>query len=458
MYNIKDISEFFFEIEEKYDLFNYQINGIFVWKLIRFKLVNIIAGNAKLYGETFKNEYDNKSKFDKLKYLFKYSYYYIFRNAKNSNKKRDIIIFQYKRKKLIQNKYIDIYTNKLINDLKANKENFEVIDIPDLWIKPRVNFGVKFALPSLIDKFIYRRIKKINILNDDITFLSKINNEINIKFSIQLNLISLVVLYIKIFCSNKKYFDKLFIKKSPQKIFMINSYGQEPMIAAAQQLAIEVRELQHGVMTKYHMGYSFPNAGSIPYFPDKLYLYGKFWHDTTPLPLSNENIVFYGFPYLTSDIEKFKNTKRIKNQILFISQPTINDKLADFAYEFALKNKGYKIIYKLHPSQKINLNDKNYILNTANKLDNFEMIIGSDKNLYELMYSSEIQVGAYSTALFEGLYTGLKTIIADLPGIEHMEALLDKGYAVLCKNPDDLINKINTFKFHKIDGQYYYKS
>lgn len=325
-----------------------------------------------------------------------------------------------------------------------------------MWGKLRAEKGVNFALPSLAVKFIYRRIKKIYLSKKNIEFLNIINKDINDYFNMKLDLIVLVKLYIKIFISNKKYFDKLFKKKSPNRIYMINSYGQEPMIAAAQGQGITVCELQHGIISKYHMGYSFPDAQHIPYFPDKLYLYGKFWKDTASIPLEDENIILHGFYYLTNEIEKFKDTKSVENQILFISQPTINNRLAQFAYEFALKNSGYKVLYKLHPNQKINIDDDNYILNIASKLQNFEMIIGNDKNLYEMMYSCEVQVGAYSTALFEGLYTGLKTIIVNLPGIEHMEALIEKGYATLCKNPDDLINIIENIKSSSIAKDYYY--
>jgi len=62
--------------------------------------------------------------------------------------------------------------------------------------------------------------------------------------------------------------------------------------------------------------------------------------------------------------------------------------------------------------------------------DNVELV---DDDLYKLLSSSEYQVGVYSTAIYEGLLFGLKTILCNTMFVEYMEELimLDKVFLVL---------------------------
>jgi len=45
-----------------------------------------------------------------------------------------------------------------------------------------------------------------------------------------------------------------------------------------------------------------------------------------------------------------------------------------------------------------------------------------------------VQIGVYSTSLFEGMALGARTILVDLPGIESMTGVLEAGEASLARN------------------------
>ena len=54
------------------------------------------------------------------------------------------------------------------------------------------------------------------------------------------------------------------------------------------------------------------------------------------------------------------------------------------------------------------------------------------------MGSAEYQIGVYTSALFEGIELGCRTLLLPLPGIEHMERLLKSNQAVLI---DEFLSK-----------------
>ena len=46
-------------------------------------------------------------------------------------------------------------------------------------------------------------------------------------------------------------------KVAPQILFLVCGYGKESLIIAFKDLHIPVVEFQHGVLSKYHLGYDF---------------------------------------------------------------------------------------------------------------------------------------------------------------------------------------------------------
>ena len=48
-----------------------------------------------------------------------------------------------------------------------------------------------------------------------------------------------------------------------------------------------------------------------------------------------------------------------------------------------------------------------------------------DTDFYKLLAKSEYQAGVFSTALYEGVEFGCKTILFDLPGVEYMDKFIE---------------------------------
>ena len=138
-------------------------------------------------------------------------------------------------------------------------------------------------------------------------------------------------------------------------IFVVVAYENQAVVAAAKDLGIKVIELQHGTISDYHLGYSYPLKtrldGEIKYFPDQILTFGDYWINEDNCPISKEDIIPIGFPYFEAQSKDYMNIQPDEHQILFISQGVIGKYLSKLAYQLADKSKDFKIIYKLHPGE-----------------------------------------------------------------------------------------------------------
>ena len=132
--------------------------------------------------------------------------------------------------------------------------------------------------------------------------------------------------------------------------------------------------------------------------------------------------------------------------------------LSQLAFEFAKTNADFKIIYKLHPGEYETWRQNYPDLVEASTLDNFEVIDNSRIPLYKLLAESSYQVGAFSTAIYEGLMFNCKTFIVDVPGVEYLDDLIEKNYVFKIKGADDLNVNLNKFKPTDYDKNFFFKN
>ncbi|MBO6104425.1 MAG: hypothetical protein J6O99_00830, partial [Methanobrevibacter sp.] len=73
---------------------------------------------------------------------------------------------------------------------------------------------------------------------------------------------------------------------------------------------------------------------------------------------------------------------------------------------------------------------------------------------------SHYQIGAFSTAIYEGLAFNCKTFIIDVPGVEYLDDLIDKDIVKRVKSSEELINYINNgnISIQEYDKDYFFKN
>ena len=242
----------------------------------------------------------------------------------------------------------------------------------------------------------------------------------------------------------KKLLLLYFKLKSPKQIVVVVSYGLGYVINAAKECGIKTIELQHGVISPYHMGYAYPNEmDDVCYFPDELWTWGSFWNKSSSFPISQKNILACGNEFFISQKRQYISIPKCKNTILFISQGAIGKRIVRFVDELLLLLDGsFQITLKLHPGEYDSFGRYEHV-NTL--LDCPRVTIVKECDLYSLFAVSEYQVGVYSTAIYEGMGFGCKTILLNMPGVEYMEHLLEMEMVKLCDKPESFRGTLASF-------------
>ncbi|MFK8139171.1 MAG: hypothetical protein AB8E15_12490 [Bdellovibrionales bacterium] len=229
------------------------------------------------------------------------------------------------------------------------------------------------------------------------------------------------------------FYRLLLLKNKPERVYVVGAYYRKYILDAAFQLDIETIELQHGLYSKYHLGYSYPEEFNIQYQPKKLYIYGEHWRLPNILAKSIETKVI-GKDHLRN----YSNKNTLKSGILICSQAVIREELLEISIRLAKENPGESFRLKPHPSDKTE-----YPKVVPPNLE----ILEPDADSYNLMEKSEIQIGSYSTTLLEGLYYGTPFIVLDLAGSEYFDEILEKAG----KKKVSPIGDLNSFLEQKID-------
>lgn len=242
----------------------------------------------------------------------------------------------------------------------------------------------------------------------------------------------------------KELFDAEIKKYNPKAILEVVGDNVDCMIVneLAVVCNIPTIELQHGVTGKEHIAYNYPDGVVIQQFPQYFFTFSAYWCKGARYPISPEHCIAVGYPYLERNAEKFCRVKKDeKKTILFISQKPIGKELSNIAVELNQKiNKDiYRIIYKLHPGEYSSwkIDYPELTKSGIEVIDNFET------ELYYLFAISSYQIGGYgSTAVFEGLYFGIKTFIYNERALHLLLSLCEQGFANSFDSAEELYQLI----------------
>jgi hypothetical protein len=222
-------------------------------------------------------------------------------------------------------------------------------------------------------------------------------------------------------------------------VVLAQGYQWEDLIEVCKSLGIETVELQHGVIYPFHAAYSYEgDSRKKENFADYVLIWGDYWKSDVEYPISKNNVISVGFPYLESKKDSYPEVAK-KRQIIFISQGNIGEPLSRFAVALNEEpNLDYGILYKLHPQEQIRWKEKYpWLASSA-----IEVVDSKRITLHELFAESMIQVGVCSTALFEGLVYGLQTYVVDAACVELMDSLVEQGVVEKVSTPEELLKCI----------------
>ncbi|WP_371406764.1 hypothetical protein OHA10_14750 [Kribbella sp. NBC_00662] len=203
-------------------------------------------------------------------------------------------------------------------------------------------------------------------------------------------------------------------------VYVVVAYFHQHIVGAARDLGIRVVELQHGAISPFHLGYSYPGRPSVADQPDELWCFGSYWTDVADLSAGMRTEVI-GATFLP------KPGPKDPNRVVFLSQGTVGAELIRTADAVAKQHPELEIVYRLHPSER----PEDYTIPDGVQLS-------TSGSTLDLLATATYQVGVSTTALFEGMALGCRTAVADLPGHEYLDPPIAKGHALLMTEPDQL--------------------
>ena len=238
----------------------------------------------------------------------------------------------------------------------------------------------------------------------------------------------------------------------PEVAVALLAGNRRPMLEACADADIPTVEFQHGLTSPYHYGYSFPETVDGRGFPDYFFSFGDYWTEVCEFPYPDDRVRTVGFPHLEAGLERYAGVDD-RPQVVFVSQETVGTPLSKAAAALSDSPRiDADVVYKLAWAEKGKWRSAYPWLADADV-----RVIDDETQLYRLFAESTVQVGVYSTAVFEGLAFDLETYLLDLPGIHHMEPLIEETDVRLCGSTTELVDAVADGDAGEVDTRQFFE-
>ena len=448
----------FKKIELGQKLFDFSIGGEYVWDYLRSIVFNNIAKEIGLLDRGI-------SRFRDIHGLTDKAYLNILRYSLTENPffiggEKDLLVFGHPRRRLLEDgRYWDVYTDTFIEDLRMEYLTLEG-DYQGGHLRPAKTDCISSLDFMQLKKFIQRPWKKTMVSKKDSMKISSLEEEVRQGYGVDVELKPLIEDLVKQIFIYRDNLGKILDKFNPKAVIQVVHYNliNKTLNAVCKRRGIPTIELAHGMITGKKIAYNYPEIDrAVTTFPDYIFVWGDYSRDTTSFPIPEENVIPTGFPFFEKEYSRYSSKKKNnigEKKIIIISQWDLLSKMADFACRLAeMLPKDFRITYKLHPRSYSRWRRQVPFLDENEKIN---VIEGDNPELYSLFNDSCIQVGVYSTAIYEGLAFGLKTYIIDLPGHENLSMLLEKNLACKVGSPEELIKNLD-WEGEKTGKDYFFK-
>lgn len=412
----------FVAFESDLDMLNRQIQGVYFWERIRFRVHKHLSMGLEISERLPGDDAGSSEYYTGAKLLAKNLFV---RNPFLANQSDLLFYGKGRRKRLSDDYWWDIYVDPVLETLNGEHLCIE---------RP---FDVGHRRPAKTQRLRYTDLIQYtgtvlqktgitmpSLTDDEAALLEKITDELWSLFKTSVPVERMVREDLALRRVRLPLYRHLVRRIDPKVALLTAAYnGRETFVEACQSEGIPVVELQHGVVTEYHLAYSFPDQWKHV-FPDYFFSFGEYWSEAVDLPLPDEKVYAVGFPYLERRFREY-GTVAAQQRIVVVSQVRIGESLSKFARDLHENDAfHYEVVFKLHPKEYDGWAERYPELVEAGV-----RVVADDPELYELLASATAQVGVNSTVLFEGLKFGLDTYVVDLPGAEYMSDLVASGHA-----------------------------
>jgi hypothetical protein len=455
--NLKDISVAFNMIgnlEERFPVDSIKLSdGTKIWNLVRVILCFYIQ---KQDGGIEAEEISSKTLF----YLLKEG----FSPLNLSNKEIDICGFSGTESRKFRNgKFYDIYMDPLYDVIDCD---FYVFEWPtsqgyrrnyrkNIYSKNYTQMHIPIFSKAFLNIGIYKLLQRKGFSIESESTLREIIEYFSKKTLLNENKLSRYVDdAIAVFFNMKGFFVKNLHKISPKAVLIRCGYGRFHMALsqACKELNIPSIELQHGIITKYNVGYVKTTVSeNRDCVPDYIFTYGDIFSNIIKNGnlFTHDKVFTTGFPYIEEIIESPPSINdRLKDfiskfsiNILLTSQWPVADEIKNFVLDILKELKKSKqnvgIVFKPHPRDWRDYSD----------MEKSENIFITDKydDVYEILKVIDIHSTVYSTSGLESLAFGKPNIFIDVgkTSIKKIIDVVDNQTSFMVASPQQFIERTN---------------
>lgn len=433
-----DVTEKLLEREKEYDLCKKEVDGFQFWQYERFHIWTCLRTSEELF-----------KKDTKPRNIGKLMHYYI-KNAIRIKKGStvDICFLSHARRCLQGNVYECIYTDALAEKFPHSVTLEKFYEMQHL--EPLKSSNVVYLDRIVIKANIYSKLAmKLFVCRN-----KRIKNAVYRELQTALKDI-LTVKQLDEFALHALknfYLHRYYYKKFKQLVLLMNPKIMVEVVACSthtmvmnevcKDLGVKTIELQHGIIERENITYNYSCDATIRQFPDKIFLFGDYYKQDVRYPLNKDCLVPIGFPYFEREIKQRSKNKRTDHRytILILSQGIYTRGLSELAINLQelVRDRGMRILYKLHPNEYTDWRS----LHPGLEESGVEVVGQRGISLYDCLATSDVQVGVYSTAIYEGLGFGIRTFIFSQEGAQFMRRLIELGIAELIGSAEELLEKL----------------
>ncbi|HNX82010.1 MAG TPA: hypothetical protein PKL77_07690 [Candidatus Omnitrophota bacterium] len=474
------------DIEAKFPVETWEINGIHIWPLIRFELKKYFFNRDhpdNLQGKTRKTSYYTQSCLNYLSGSLKHAYVSLLDSSHTASIKEQaqVVFLTYSvHKGLVKNKWFDRYCDPFV-------ECFRDQGISTLMLESELSAYI-YRIPRFSDSiYIQQQIDLIRARNlfskkrpvDEKvcyfdTFLNYVLSSDMNDFSISLNTLRHQIGILLDFAA---YFKKILAAIKPKIAFIADYYSSLEslgFVIACRQSNIQCADIQHGTVGAFHLAYSgwtkIPETGYelLPHIfwcwskkdADEIskwsreypngpvaFIGGNLWLNLWLDP-KNQFVAYYDTLILNT-----KNNHANLKYILYTADTYFG--LPEWLTD-VMRSTSDSLFWwvRMHPSQ---LEQKGVIkkLLQDRKVANFDIDLASDLPMPALLRHTDVHVTATSSSIKEAALFSVPSVFTHPDAFEHHQQEVSSGMALNACTFEALITAIQTqlTKKHDLHAQ-----
>ncbi|GIZ07457.1 hypothetical protein [Flavobacterium sp. UMI-01] len=472
----KEIKNLILEIENKWPVDQWVIDGICIWPYVRLKLyIGFLSNLAVNPNKAEPKDSCNKEftiKRDLLQIVkeiivgfFRLQFFF------GSLKKKKILFFGAHFHRVIQDsKYFNRFYDAMVEHHNLQDD---VYMIEYQWVYDSIyNKKAVITLNKYLDDYkllikVLKRFKKIKITRELDQYNEFYQSLILLKLDVKtLNISELdIVNWASKVNSLERFFYRFYSKTKPLKVVFLGYYGYDDLTAAvlaANKLGIKTVDLQHGPQTNIHLAYS--NWSKVPqngYNTMPI----EFWNwdnnskkniDEWAIKTTNIQSKIIGQPFVSYWLNKVEKLK-CNNKCIFYSLQTTPFSIEDMISPeiiLLIKNTKFKWILRLHPRSNISIDTLQGYLKLHKIYENVIIQDAFHSPLPEVLSKSVLHITNFSGCLIEAYLMDVPTLLIHKMGQEMFNSYIDEKKVFYLNRESEnfeldffnILKKVETYK------------